>query len=248
MKIPPLHPTVRLIQDLMRALSPFTDMAPRKLSQLAVGIEIPSWLTGTEEACHIASAAKSIFGPRVRFESPPSSAYSAAGYELCRISYDAFECTGPGQIMTLEYDGNLAVASVMQTPLSDWFANPITFSAVTGLPSQAMIEWINTFIDSQRPDQLMLVGPDADDSSFADTLAESRAASYLEDRSPLPPHHILASGAALAAKVGLESQVDDCGELAECIDLRRKADAIAGTYRPLKPSTWPATGPGHVEF
>ncbi len=247
-KIPTLHPKARLIQDEMRLLPPFADMALETLSQLAVGIQIPSWLTGTKEACHIASAAKSLFGPRVRFESPPSSAYTAAGYELCRISYDAFECTGPGRIMTLEYDGNLAAASIMQTPLSDWSANPVTFSARTGLTTQGMIEWMDTFIESQRPDRLILAGAKTDHPSFADALSYSRAASYLDDHSPLPPPQILAFGAALAAKVGLESQVDDCGEWEECIDLRRKADVIAGSYRPLKPAIWPAAGPGHGEL
>lgn len=247
-EFPPLHPTVHLIQDQMLALPPFTNMAPETLSQLVVGIEIPSWLTDTEEACHIANAAKRIFGRLVRLESPPSSVYIAAGYELCRISYEAFECTGPGRIMTLEYDGDLAVASMVQTPLSSWFANPVTFSARTGLTSQSMTEWINTFIDSQGPDKLMLAGPKADDPLFADAIAKSRAVLYLDDHCPLPPREVLALGAALAAKEELENQIDDCGEPAECVDLRRKADAIAGTYKPLKPSTWPVTGPRHLEL
>jgi len=247
-KLPPLHPTARLIQDQMLALPPFTTMAPETLLHLAVGVVIPSWLAGTEEACHIARAAERTFGRMIRLESPPSSAYTAAGYELCRISYEAFECTGPGRIMTLEYDGNLAVASILQTPLSSWFANPVTFSARTGLTPQSMTEWINTFVDSQSPDRLILVGANADDPSFANALANSRAVSYLDDNFLLPPRQVLALGAAQAAKDGLELQIDDCGEPAECENLRRKADAISGTYRPPKPSTWPATGPRHLEL
>ena len=247
-KSPPLHPTAQLIQDQILALPPFTNIAPKKLSQLAVSVEIPSWLIGTEEACHIARAAEKTFGRMISLESPPSSAYTAAGYELCRISYEAFECTGPGHIMTLEYDGNLTVASMVQTPLSRWFANPVTFSARTGLTSQRMTEWINTFVDSQIPDRLMLVGANADDPLFAKAVANSRAISYLDDHSLLPPRHVLVLGAAQAAKDGLELQVDDCGEPTECENLRRKADAISGTYRPPRPSTWPATGPRHVEL
>ena len=247
-KFPPLHSTAQLIQDQMLALPPFKTMAPEALSHLAVGVVIPSWLAGTEEACHIARAAERTFGRMIRLESPPSSAYTAAGYELCRVSYEAFECTGPGRIMTLEYDGNLTVASIMQTPVSNWFANPVTYSARTGLAAQSMTEWINTFIDSQSPDRLLLVGANTDDPSFAKALANSRAVSYLEDHSLLLPRQILALGAAQAAKDGLELQVDDCGEPAECEDLRRKADAISGTYRPSKPSTWPATGPRHAEL
>lgn len=187
--IPKMHPIARLIQDEMRALSPFEDMAATTLSQLAIGIQIPSWLAGTEEACHIAIAAKSLFGPRVRLESPPSSAYTAAGYELCRISHDAFECTGPGRIMTLEYDNNLAVASIMQTPLSDWSVDPVTFSARRGLATQGLVDWIDTFIDSQRPDRLIIAGANTDHPSFVDALEYSRAASYLDHHSPLPPSY-----------------------------------------------------------
>lgn len=243
----PLHPTAQLIQDQILALPPFVNMAPETLSHLVTSVEIPSWLIGTEEACHILSAAAGTFGRVATIETPPSSAYTAAGYELCRISYDAFECSGPGRIMTLEYDGDLAVASMIQTPLSNWFANPVAFSAITELTSHNMISSINTFIDSQSPDMLILAGSRTDDPLFVDALAKSQAASYLDDNSPLPPTHILALGTAQTAKDRLESQIDDCSELEECVDLRRKADSIAGPFRPLKPSIWPATGLRHDE-
>lgn len=246
-QLAPLHPTAQLIQDLIFALPPFVNMTSETLSHLAASVEIPSWLIGTEEACHIASAAVRTFGRVARIETPPSSAYTAAGYELCRVSYDAFECSGPGRIMTLEYDGDLAVASVMQTPLSSWSVNSVTFSARTGLTSYSMAEWINTFIDSQNPDMLILAGSRTDDPLFVNTLVESQAASLLCDNRPLLPAHILALGAAQTAKDRLESQIDDCSELGECVDLRRKADAIAGPFRPLVPSIWPATGLRHDE-
>ena len=150
----------------------------------------------TEEACHIASAAERTFGRLIRLESPPSSAYTAAGYELCRISYEAFDCTGPGRIMTLEYDGNFAVLSIMQTPLSNWFANPVTFSATTGMRSESITAWINGFVDSQSPDKLMLFGPNVDDPSSTDAIAKSRAVSYLDENFPTPAGQILALGAA----------------------------------------------------
>jgi hypothetical protein len=117
-QLPPLHPTAHLIQEQILALPPFKNIASVILSKAAVGITIPSWLTGTEEGCHISAAAERTLGRLLRIESLSSSAYTAAGYELCRISHEAFECTGPGHIMTLEYDGNLAVASVMRTPLT----------------------------------------------------------------------------------------------------------------------------------
>ena len=114
-----LHPAAQLIQYKMLELHPFKNMTSKSLSRLAVGVQVPSWLVGTEEACHIVSAAERTFGRLIRFESSPSSASTAAGYELCRISHEAFDCTGPDRIMTFEYDGNLAVLSIVQTPVSD---------------------------------------------------------------------------------------------------------------------------------
>lgn len=247
-ELPPLHPAAQLIQNEMLALHPFAILDPGSLSRLAVAVEIPSWLTGTEEACHIASAAERTFSRLIRVESPPSSAYTAAGYELCRISYEAFDCSGPGRIATLEFDGNVAVLSMVQTPLSNWFANPITFSATAGKGSESITAWVNEFIDSQSPDKLMLIGSNTDDPSFADAIAKSRAVSYLDGNSSLPASQILALGAAQSAKEGVELQIDDCGEPEECQELRRKADVIAGTYRPLRPSTWPVAGPRHAEL
>jgi hypothetical protein len=246
-KPPPLHPTAQLIQDQILALPPFVNMAPGVLSHLVASVEIPSWLIETEEARHIASAAARTFGRVASIETPPSSAYTAAGFELCRISYDAFECSGPGRIMTLEYDGDLAVASIMQTPVPSWSATQVTFSTRTGLTSLSMTEWINRFVDSQSPDMLILAGSRTDDPLFVDALAMSQVASFLGDYSSLPPAHILALGAAQTAKDKLESQVDDCSEQQECADLRRKADAIAGPFKPLKPSIWPAVGLRHDE-
>jgi len=244
----PLHPTAQLIQTQILALPPFANMTPEERLQTTVGVQIPSWLVASQEACHIAEAAKSTFGRVAKQESSPSSAYTAAGYELCRISYEAFECTGPGRLMTLEYDGDVAVASMVETPLLNWATNPISFSARKGLTSDDMAGWINAFIDSQSPDKLMLAGSGTEDSLFIEALAKSRADSYLEDHTSLPSRHILAMGVAKAAKDALESHKDDCVEAKECEDLRRKADAIAGAYRPRKPPTWPAIGPYHQEL
>jgi hypothetical protein len=223
-------------------------MTPEARSKAAVHVQIPAWLMGTKEVCYIADAARSIFGRVVALESPPSSAYTTAGYELCRIGYDAFECTGPGRLMTLEYNGEFVVASIVETPLSTWAANPITYSVRKGLTSDDMAQWISSFINSESPDKLILAGSAVEDALFQNALNKSGAYSYLDDHTSLPSHHILAMGAALAAKDALESHKDDCGEVAECEELRRKADAIAGAYRPRKPQTWPATGPRHLEL
>ena len=113
---------------------------------------------------------------------------------------------------------------------------------------ESMTAWIDDFIDSQSPEKLMLIGPNVDDHSFTDAIAKSRALSYLDGMKPLLAGQILALGAAQSAKEGLELQIDDCVEPEEFQELRRKADAIAGTHRPLRPSTWPAAGPRHNEL
>jgi hypothetical protein len=243
-----MHPTAQLVQTQMLALPPFANMTPEERLQKTVGIQIPSWLIGSPEACHIAKAAESNFGKVVGLESPPSSAYTAAGYELCRISYEAFDCTGPGHLMTLQYDGDLVVASIVETPLLNWAINPVIFSARKGPISDEMIDWLNDFINSQSPDELMLAGSGIDDPLFIDVLARSHAARYLNDHSSIPSRYILAMGAAQVAKDALESHKDDCSEAEECLDLRRKADIIAGIYRPRTPPTWPAAGLRHQEL
>lgn len=243
--LPQLYPTAALIKDQILMLPPFADISPEKLSEIAVGIQIPSWLMDTEEVCHIIQAAERIFGRLLNVEAPPSSAYTAAGYELCRISRDSFECEGPGNIMTLEYDGNVAVASVMRTPLLYWDTNPVTFSVRAGLTSKGMTEWINEFIQSQSPDKLILLGSHVRDKLFVDAIANSRA---IADSNNFAPDRILGFGAAQAAKERLESHSDDCGEWEECDELRREADAIAGKYKAVKPSSWPSTRFLHSEL
>jgi hypothetical protein len=127
-----------LIQAEILALPPFADMTPEALSNAVVAIQIPSWLIGTQEACEVFSAAEDIFRRVVSLESTPSSAYTTAGYELCRKAYDAFECTGSGRLMALEYDGDLATASIIRTPLMWWARNPIIFSVRRGLSPDEM--------------------------------------------------------------------------------------------------------------
>ena len=241
MELPTLHPIVRLVQKELLALPPFTTMTAAALSQTSVALSLPSWLFNSEIACHIAEAASRTFGTHVSIEAPPSAAFTAAGYELCRISYDAFECDGPGRIMILEYDNDVIVASVVRTPLLNWAETPVTYSVQRGLNVKAMTEWINSFIDQHRPDHMMIAGSNVKDSAFAEAVAHSHTDALLRDRSStLPPGHVVAFGAALTAKINLESQIDDCSEPDECAQIRRKADAIAGTPTLPQPSVWPA--------
>ncbi|KAL8907173.1 MAG: hypothetical protein Q9171_005964 [Xanthocarpia ochracea] len=245
---PPLHQTARIFQDEMLRLAPFSDMDAEARSRAAVAIVLPAWLAGTDEACHIAVAARRTFGRMLSLENPPSAVYTAAGYELCRITYDAFECTGPGRIMTLEHDGDLSVATITPTPLMQWSAEPVVFSARKGLTPEQMTEWIDSFAVSQKPQRVIFAGTGVDQPSFVEALQASSIKDYLDDQPPLPARHLLAFGAAQVAKDQLESQPDDCSESRECEELRRKADAISGPFRPPVPSIWPSVGVRHDEL
>ncbi|KAL9094634.1 MAG: hypothetical protein Q9165_003194 [Trypethelium subeluteriae] len=218
-------------------------MTSEILARKAVDVVIPSWLAATEEACHILDAAQKIFGRSVGMESTPSSAYTAAGYELCRISYEVFDCTDPGRIMILEYDGGVATASVAKTPLMSISSDPISFSVRKDLTSKEMAGWIDQFIVSQKPNMLMLAGADAEDPIFIDAIQGSHASSFPDDHPRLPREQIIALGAALAAKDALESQPTDCDEPPERGEIRKKADRNAGIIRRTRPTPWP-----HLDF
>ena len=243
----PLHPKAELFQSQLLELAPFAQMPPDALSKVSVGITIPSWLLDSDETCHLASAALSTFGRVVCFETPPSSAYTATGYELCRISYEAFECDGPGRIMTLEYNNGLATASMVTTPVMSCFNDPVLFSLRNSTNSKDLAEWISAFIDRQRPDKLMLAGADTEDALFMEAIRDSDAVSYLDSHASLPANQVLAFGGAQAAKDKLESQIGDCEEWPECENLRIKADAIAGASMLSKPPIWPAIGLHHSQ-
>ncbi|KAL8671350.1 MAG: hypothetical protein Q9168_004160 [Polycauliona sp. 1 TL-2023] len=247
-EIPPMHPTAQLFQKELLRLPLFADMDAESLSQAAVAVVLPAWLIGTEEACHIAEAARRTFiGRMVNLESAPSSVYTAAGYELCRLSHEAFDCTGPGRIMTLESDGDgLLIATIASTPLIDWHGT-VTFSARRDLTDEQMSEWINSFIGSQKPHKIILAGSGTEQPFFASDLRASSLSQYLDDP-PLANRHLVAFGAAQVAKDRLESHSDDCGESRKCEELRRKADAIAGPFRPPVPTIWPSVGLRHDEL
>lgn len=246
---PPLHQTAQIFQNEMLRLAPFAGMDAEARSKAAVAIALPAWLAGTEEACHIADAARRTFGRMLSLENPPSSVYTAAGYELCRISYDAFECTGPGRIMTLEHDGDFSVATITSTPLFHWSAEPVVFSARRGLAREKMTRWIESFVVSQKPQRIILCGTGVDRPSFVEALRASSINQYLDDQQPpLPARHLLTFGAAQAAKDLLETRFDDCLEPRECDEVRRKADAISGPFRPPVPPIWPSVGPRHDEL
>lgn len=226
-------------------------MSPQERSHSTIGISIPSWLAGTEEACHIVDAAERTFGRLVRIESSPSAVYTAAGYELCRISYEAFECSVPERLMTVELDGGIAVATMVQTPIMDVFKNTVTY-AVRRWPDirepgsesdvDDLVRWVDDFVEAQKVDMLMLAGSAANDPLLVEALKSPKIGRLMDSHAGvLPIRDIVALGTALAAKDAIESQIDHCGEPMECEEIGREADRIGGKYSPLAtPPCWPA--------
>ena len=97
-----MKPNVQLFRAQMETLSPFADMSTEERLRVSVSISVPAWLTGTDEVCEAVEAAQLTFGRVFGVENTPSASYTATGYELCPITYDAFNCTGPGRIMTID--------------------------------------------------------------------------------------------------------------------------------------------------
>src|SRR5436305_4968219 len=112
----------------------------------------------------------------------------------------------------------------------------------------ALVEWINSFVDTQNPDMVMMNGPNADVPHLRNAVLRSRAASRLIDQPSIPGHRAVVMGAAQAAKDRLESQIDDCSEPGECIEIRKQAVRITGECRVPEPSLWPAVGRLHLHW
>ena len=122
----------------------------------------------------------------------------------------------------MEFQNDLTVMSLAQTPLLEWFVDPLTFSVSREHDGDALVEWINSFVDTQNPDMVMMNGPNADVPHLRNAVLRSRAASRLIDQPSIPGHRAVVMGAAQAAKDRLESQIDDCSEPGECIGRGRQ--------------------------
>ena len=105
------------MQAQLLALEPFTSMSSETRSQVTIAIQIPAWFVASLYACSFRQVAEGIFGRVVGLESASLSVHTALGYELCRVSQEAYECDGPGRLATFEYDDYFAIASVIKTPL-----------------------------------------------------------------------------------------------------------------------------------
>ena len=246
----PLNPNTQLFKDHIEALLPFTNMSTEQRLNVSVALSHPAWLTGEKETCQAIEAASMIFREPVMVESPPSSSYIAMGYELCDTDYEAFDCKGPGRIMTIEFEDDLTVMSLIQTP--SIYQPPLSFAVSRRNDDDGLVEWINSFVDSQNPDMVMTTGSNANNDRLHEAVLRSRASSRLvsQPNASIADVRAVVMGAARSAKDTLESQWDDCGEPQECYEIRKQADRIAGKYNGPRPSIWPAIArlPMHIEL
>ncbi|QIW96753.1 hypothetical protein AMS68_002271 [Peltaster fructicola] len=242
---PPLDPVSKMLQDQFLALEPFASMTADLRSRTTLAIQIPAWLMSSPYACNLLEAADATFDRVVGLESPSSAAYTALGYELCRVSHDAFDCTGPGRLATIEYDGQFAIASTTKTPTGalDHFHTQYTISRSSD-PLE-LSEWVNSFLSRFTPDMITLAGTHTNKGTFEEALALSKAAGRFVSHDSIDAQAIMVVGAAQVAKDALENHPSDCGEFDECLAIRAEADRLAGEYVYTRPTRWPATNSRH---
>jgi hypothetical protein len=235
----PLNPNTQLFKDHMEALPPFANMSTEQRLNTPVVVSHPAWLTRKEETCQAIEAASMIFREPVWIESPLSSSFTALGYVLCNKDYEAFECRGPGRIMTIEFEGDLTTMSLLQTPLRSEF--PLKFS-VSKRHEDALVEWINSFVDTEEPDMVTTTGSNENDPRLLNAVLRSRASPRLISQPDVSTGggRAVVMGAAREAKDSLERHGYDCWEPEKCDELRKQADRIAGRHNGPMPSIWSA--------
>lgn len=248
-QLPDLMPTLdwteQMIQDQFLALEPFASMNVSSRSKVTVAIQLPAWFIASPYACSFRKVAEATFGRLAGLESASSSAFTALGHELCRVDQEAYDCRGPGRIATLEYDGHLAVASMIKTPVDIFHCMGTRYSTFASKKSAELSKWINSFLNTSSPDMIALAGSGARLSSFQEAINLSRAAGRIDSDGSENVENILVQGAAQIAKDDLENHNSDCGEFVECEDIRREADRIAGKYEYDRPKVWPAVNNRH---
>lgn len=243
--IPSLDANEQMIQAQLLALEPFVDMNAEARSQVTVAIQIPPWLVASRLACKFLKAAEATFGRVGGFESVSSSTYTALGHELCRVAHEAYRCDGPGRLATLEYDGYLAVASIIKTPIGIFDHMWTKYSVLTSSNPAELSKWINSFLDACSPDMIALAGSGVGLSIFQQALELSNAVGRTEMDDAVKPEDIIVQGAAEVAKDYLETRDTDCSEFDECLDIHCEADRIAGEYQFRRPKIWPAVNNRH---
>ena len=197
-------------------------------------------------ACSFRQVVEGIFGRVVGLESASSSIYTALGYELYRVSQEAYECDGPGRIAIFEYDGCLATASTVKTPLLHIFDRLETRYAtlISNNPAE-LSKRIKSFLEACSPDMIALAGSNIYSTIFQKALSLSNAIGRVNSNGSIEVEDILVKGAAQAVEDVLENHDIDCSEFPECLAIRREADRIAGEYKFSRPKMWPAVNNRH---
>ena len=234
---PPLHPAAEVIRQELLALEP---MASHRngLRALEIDIAIPAYLAGTDLVCHVYEALDSLslrYGPP---SFPVDAAFTAMGYDMCRISSDYLPCNAPEKIMLLEYNHarSLVMASWIRTPIHSWACETVAWDAFQ-MPSKNGAEllrhWLNNIITTNSPANITVRGSNSTVQNLIAAIhgSEAEPLLVLPQEHNVSTEHVVEFGAARKAKELLDRQPDDCIEDGKCERIRRKADKIAGAFQ-----------------
>lgn len=205
-----VDPTTLMLSTQLLALEPFASMSVEELSQVAIAIQIPAWLVPSPYACNFREAAEETFGRAMGLENPSSSAYTALGYELCRVDQEAYDCKGPGRLANLEYDGHLAVASIIKTPVDNLDHLNTHYSTWESSSSLELSSWISSFLQVAKPDLLTIAGSDLAQNTLLAAIAPYNITEKLCLYQTFKSADLLEAGAAQVAKDTLETHGSDC--------------------------------------
>ena len=228
-------------QSLIRTTEEtYGDLSPK------VGVAVLEWLTDAQ-ACKLITAVSNTGRSVQILEHAPAAAFSAFGYDLCRVDSEWLPCSPPGRIMTLEYSTPTLIASLLKTPLLHWTNDRLIYSikedlAIDVTPETAdvastereMIEWINDFSSIHRPDKVILLGSHTESSTLNKAVEASRISALVVTNPGIAPKYAVVLGIARMTKDFLESQGEDCIEDERCLEIRRKADELVEAYTSTK--------------
>lgn len=251
----PLDQDTSILFENLQNLIRTTEETSKSLSP-KIGVAVPEWLTDAQ-ACKLITTISNTGRSVQLLEHAPAAAFSAFGYDLCRVDSEWLPCSPPGRIMTLEYSTSALTASLLTTPLLYWMEGKLSYSIkedlaidlateTAGIASREreMIEWINDFESTHGPDKVILLGPRTESPVFKKTVEASSISTLVVTNPDIPPEHAVVLGIARMTKDFLESQGEDCIEDEVCLEIRRKADRLAEAHA----STDEANDAEHVEL
>ena len=228
-----------------------------KISSPNIGVAVPEWLADTQ-AYGIIQAITQMGASISMLEHAPAAAFTAAGYDLCRVDSEWLLCAPPGRIMALEDTDTALTASLVPTPFFYWMRKKLVYdvnpefgyaqiSVASGdveHKTQAVAAWIDSFAATNNPDKIMLLGPHTNHAVFKNAIRMTTVSELVVGDEKIPPESTVVQGIAKMAKDALESQLEDCIKKDECVELRRKADALASASRVVDS----AASSAHIEL